>query len=161
TDYALLLISRYRDELSRTPDRHAAMAVALRRTTPAVLASAATMMLAALALLAASMNSTRGLAPVAAVAGLAAPLVVTTLLPAILVALGRWVFWPTAPKVTNHRIWKALARLVSHRPRRVWTVTALLLLAASASVLSLRVETLAGADNFTRQPESVVGQSLL
>ncbi|MGK5741532.1 MMPL family transporter [Micromonospora sp. URMC 103] len=168
TDYALLLVSRYRDELRRHPDRHAAMAAALRKVCPAVLASAATMVLAALALLAAEMTSTRGLGPVTVAAVIAALLAMTTLLPAVLVATGRWVFWPRVPRPANgvieeprHRRWDAIATLVARRPRRVWVLTTLVLVTASAGISVLQVGTLAGADSFTRKPDSVRGQELL
>lgn len=168
TDYALLLIARYRDELRRHPDRHTAMALALRGITPAVGASAATMVLAALALLVAEMNSTRGLGPVMAVAVVAALLAMTTLLPAMLVVLGRWVFWPRVPRPDgggahepDHPVWQRIAALVSRRPRRVWALAALVLVTASAGLSVLRVGGLAGADNFTRKPDSVRGQELL
>lgn len=165
TDYALLLISRYRDELRRCPDRHEAMARALHGTTPAVLASAATMILAALALLAAQMNSTRGLGPVVAVAVAAALLTMTTLLPALLVALGRWVFWPRVPRpataASAGREWAAAAELVARHPRRTWLVTAFVLVAATGGASVLQVGGLAGGDNFTRKPESAVGLEML
>src|SRR5436305_10432460 len=60
TDYALLLIARYREELRKHEDRHEAMAVALRRAGPAIVASAATVGISMLCLTAADMNSTRG-----------------------------------------------------------------------------------------------------
>ncbi len=170
TDYALLLISRYREELRRRADRHEAMVVALRRAVPSVLASAGTMVLAALALLAADMNSTKGLGPIAAVAVAAATLVMTTLLPVLLLVLGRGVFWPRIPRRTdavagNERVpsgvWASVAARVSRRPRRTWIVTALVLAALSGGVLLLHVGALAGADNFTRKPDSVVGQDMV
>lgn len=168
TDYALLLVSRYRDELRRYQDRHEAMALALRGSTPAVLASATTMALAASALLMADMNSTRGLGPIAAIAVVAALVTMTTLLPAMLVLLGRWVFWPMvphagaeAPAERGHRRWAAVAGLLSRRPRTVWTLTALTLAAAGTGAVLLNVGALAGADNFTRKPDSVAGQELV
>jgi hypothetical protein len=94
TDYALLLIARYREELRRHADRHAAMAVALRRAGPAIIASSLTMVAGMLCLLAVEPSDISGLGPVAAVGiavGLAA---MVTLLPALLVVSGRWIFWP-------------------------------------------------------------------
>ncbi|BFO19851.1 hypothetical protein SHKM778_62390 [Streptomyces sp. KM77-8] len=97
TDYGLLLVARYREELRRHEDRHEAMALALHRAGPAVLASGATVVLSMLVLLTAEMNSTRGLGPVAAIGVAVALLAMTTLFPALLVICGRWVFWPVIP----------------------------------------------------------------
>ena len=97
TDYALLLVARYREELRRHEDRHEAMAFALHRSGPAIIASGSTVVAGMLCLLLASMNSTRGLGPVAAVGIVVALLAMLTLLPALLVIFGRWVFWPLRP----------------------------------------------------------------
>ncbi len=97
TDYALLLVARYREELRRHEDRHVAMAVALHRATPAILASAATVSIGMLCLLAADMSSTAGLGPVNAIGVVITFLVMVTLLPALLVICGRWIFWPRRP----------------------------------------------------------------
>ncbi|MEU8174952.1 MMPL family transporter [Microbispora hainanensis] len=166
TDYALLLISRYREELAEHSDRHQAMALALRRTAPSVAASAATMALAALTLLAADMNSTKGLGPLAAIAVVAALLAMTTLLPALLTALGRGVFWPAVPRraasgARTARLWRWTGRLVSGRPRRAWAVAGLTLAALACGTAFLRVGVLDGGDNFTRVPESAAGQEVV
>ncbi len=98
TDYALLLVARYREELRRHADRHEAMAIAVHRAGPAIVASASTVIAGLLCLLIAESNSTRGLGPVAAlgiVVGLASMI---TLLPALLVIAGRWIFLPTVPR---------------------------------------------------------------
>src|SRR4051812_36361281 len=102
TDYALLLVARYREELRRHADRHEAMEVALHRAGPAILASATTVIAGMLCLLLAQMNSTRGLGPVAAIGVLVGLLVMLTLLPALLVIVGRWVFWPRRPLHGSH-----------------------------------------------------------
>ena len=99
TDYALLLIARYREELRREADRHVAMATAIRRSGPALVASAATVALGLICLLAADSRSTRALGPVSAIAIVGVLVSVLTLLPALLVITGRWVFWPFTPKV--------------------------------------------------------------
>ena len=98
TDYALLLIARYREELRRHEDRHEAMAVALRRAGPAIMASGATVIAGMLCLLVADSADISGLGPVAAI-GIAVGLIaMITLLPALLVIFGRWVFWPIRPR---------------------------------------------------------------
>src|SRR5215510_14660629 len=97
TDYALLLVARYREELRRHQDRHHAMAIALHRAGPAMLASAGTVAAGMLCLLVAEMNSTKGLGPVAAIGIAIGLLAMLTLLPALLVITGRWMFWPRRP----------------------------------------------------------------
>ena len=109
TDYALLLVARYREELRRHDDRHEAMAFALHRAAPAIFASAGTVVAGMLCLTLAEMNSTAGLGPVNAIGVAVTLLVMVTLLPALLVIFGRWVFWPQRPtfgsaEPTVHRL---------------------------------------------------------
>ena len=99
TDYALLLIARYREELRRHEDRHEAMAIALRRAGPAIIASAGTVIAGMLCLLVAESADISGLGPVAAIGIAVGLLAMVTLLPALLVIVGRWIFWPTAAPV--------------------------------------------------------------
>ncbi|GAA3749986.1 MMPL family transporter [Plantactinospora mayteni] len=98
TDYGLLLVARYREELRHHRDPHDAMGLALRRSTPAVLASAGTAAAAMSCLLLAELSWTRGLGPVLAVGVLTALVVMLTAFPALLVRCGRWVFWPARPR---------------------------------------------------------------
>src|ERR1700722_7416756 len=97
TDYALLLTARYREELRRHEDRHAAMAVAIRRAGPAIAASAGTVIVSLLTLSLATLNSTKSMGPVLAIGVVVALVAMLTLLPALLVICGRWVFWPVRP----------------------------------------------------------------
>jgi RND superfamily putative drug exporter len=97
TDYALLLVSRYREELHRTPDRHEAMQTALASAGPAILASAATVIAALLCLMIADVNGTAGLGPIGALGIFCAALAMLTLLPALLTIFGRRAFWPFVP----------------------------------------------------------------
>ena len=99
TDYALLLISRYRDELRVTPDRREAMATALRRTAQAVVSSAATVVLGLLTLLLSLFPATRGLGLACAIGVVVAATFTLVVLPAALVVFGRWIFWPKVPHV--------------------------------------------------------------
>ncbi len=97
TDYALLLVSRYREELRRIERPYDAMVAALRGCGPAVLASSGTVAAGVLCLLAADLNSSRSMGPLGTVGVLCALIAMLTLLPAILVLLGRRVFWPLVP----------------------------------------------------------------
>ncbi|MEV0125432.1 MMPL family transporter [Streptomyces sp. NPDC050703] len=166
TDYALLLVARYREELRRHEDRHEAMALALHRAGPAVLASGATVVLSMLVLLAAEMNSTRGLGPVAAIGVAVGLLAMLSLFPALLVIFGRWLFWPLiphrgSPEPTERGLWARAGRRIARRPRVVWGATAAALALLSLGLLQLRAEGLGNADSFTDKPDSVTGQEVL
>ncbi|CBG74515.1 putative transporter [Streptomyces scabiei 87.22] len=165
TDYALLLVARYREELRRHEDRHEAMALALHRAGPAVLASGATVVLSMLVLLAAEMNSTSGLGPVAAIGVAVALLAMMTLFPALLVIFGRWIFWPVIPHLgsadpTESGVWARMGRRFSRRPRTVWVATAAALALCSLGLIQLRAEGIGNADAFTGKPDSIVGQEV-
>ncbi|MEU3789973.1 MMPL family transporter [Streptomyces fructofermentans] len=165
TDYALLLVARYREELRRHEDRHEAMALALHRAGPAVLASGATVVLSMLVLLAAEMNSTRGLGPVAAIGVAVALIAMITLFPALLVIFGRWIFWPATPHLgssdpTSRGLWARMGNRISRRPRMVWAVTAAVLALLSLGLVQLRAEGIGNADSFTGEPDSIVGQKV-
>ncbi len=97
TDYALLIVARYREELHRTADRHEAMREAMRSAGPAVFASAATVIAALFCLTLAKVNGTAGLGPIAAMGVACAALSMLTLLPALLTIFGRRAFWPFVP----------------------------------------------------------------
>ncbi|MGW0704781.1 MMPL family transporter [Streptomyces sp. NPDC002643] len=165
TDYALLLVARYREELRRHEDRHEAMALALHRAGPAVLASGATVVLSMLVLLAAEMNSTSGLGPVAAIGVAVALLAMMTLFPALLVIFGRWIFWPVIPHYgttdpTDRGIWARMGRGIARRPRTIWAATAAALVLCSLGLIQLRAEGISNADAFTGKPDSIVGQEV-
>ncbi|WP_114422321.1 MMPL family transporter [Nocardioides houyundeii] len=166
TDYALLLVARYREELRRHEDRHEAMAFALHRAAPAILASAATVVLGMLCLILAEMNSTAGLGPVAAIGISVTFLVMVTLLPALLVICGRWVFWPRvpsfhSPEPTQSGIWARVGRRIAVRPRTVWVATSLLLAVACLGLLRLDTSGLSTEDSYTREFQSITGQQAL
>jgi RND superfamily putative drug exporter len=166
TDYALLLVARYREELRRHDDRHEAMAFALHRATPAIVASAGTVIVGMLCLMLAEMNSTAGLGPVAAIAVGVTLLAMITLLPALLVIFGRWMFWPKRPdfgsfEPTSTGIWARVGRFIAVRPRKVWVATALALGVACLGVLTLNTNGLSTEDAYTQEFPSVTGQRVL
>jgi len=166
TDYALLLVARYREELHRHEDRHEAMAFALHRATPAIIASALTVVLGMLCLVVAEMNSTAGLGPVAAIGIGVGLLVMITLLPALLVIFGRWIFWPRRPmfdtlEPTATGFWARVGARIAPRPRLVWVVTAVVLAVCSLGFLQLNAHGLATEDSYTKDFDSVTGQQVL
>ncbi len=165
TDYALLLIARYRDELRNHDDRHLAMAKALRRVTPTILASGSTVTLSLLTLLLASIPSTRGLGLACAIGIVIAALFALVVLPAALVVFGRGLFWPKVPRSgdPNRQLdgpWGRLGRAVARRP--------VVVIAGSLVVLGLLATGISGVtlgltqtQQFRNTPESVVGQLAL
>jgi len=166
TDYALLLIARYREELRRHEDRHEAMAFALHRAAPAILASAATVVVGLLCLMFAELNSTAGLGPANAIAIAVTFTVMVTLLPALLVICGRWVFWPFVPhfgsdEPTASGFWARVGRGIAPRPRTVWVGTALGLGVLCLGVLRLDASGIPGDEQYPTKVDSVIGQELL
>jgi RND superfamily putative drug exporter len=166
TDYALLLVARYREELRRHEDRHEAMAFALHRAAPAIVASALTVILGMLCLTFADMNSTAGLGPVAAIGIGVGLLVMITLLPALLVITGRWIFWPQRPSFDTHEptttgFWATVGTRIAPRPRLVWVGTAIVLGVCSLGILQLNAHGLATEDSYTKDFDSVTGQQVL
>ncbi|MFB9660421.1 MMPL family transporter [Glycomyces mayteni] len=166
TDYALLLISRYREELRRHEDRHEAMAEALHRSSPALVASAATVAVSLMLLMFAALKSTQGMGPACAIGIVVGLLAMTTLMPALLVACGRWVFWPARPKygtaaAAKPGVWTRVGAAVAERPRAVWIGTALVLGAMAIGLAGLKADGLAARDQFTGEPQSVTGEAVL
>ncbi|MEV4561208.1 MMPL family transporter [Kitasatospora sp. NPDC049285] len=166
TDYALLLVSRYRDELHLTDDRFTAMARAWRGTAPAVLASGTTVVLSLLTLLAAELTGNRGLGFAGAVGILTAVLFGLVVLPAALVLPGRRLFWPLVPKVGDpvtadrRGVWSRIGEAVARRPVQVAVAATAVLLVLASGALGLRTG-LAQADSFRKTPEAVLGQRTL
>jgi RND superfamily putative drug exporter len=160
TDYALLLISRYRDELRLTEDRYAAMARALRRTTEAVLASSTTVVLGLLTLLLSVIPSTRGLGLACAVGVVVAAFAALVVLPFTLVLFGRWIFWPKVPRVgqatlvDSRSLWRRVGGVVSRRPGTLIGATVLLLAALAVGVSQVQTG-LSQADQFLEKPEAI------
>jgi putative drug exporter of the RND superfamily len=166
TDYALLLTARYREELRRHADRHEAMAVAIRRAGPAIVASGGTVLLSLLTLSLASLNSTSSMGPVLAIGVAIALASMMTLLPALLVATGRWVFWPSKPSFgsaepTTTGVWARTGRGIARRPRLVWIGTTLVLGAMAIGLTGLHAGGLTTAQSFRGTQDSVTGQAVL
>jgi putative drug exporter of the RND superfamily len=166
TDYALLLVARYREELRRHEDRHEAMALALHRSGPAIVASASTVALGMLCLYLAEMNSTKGLGPVLAIGVGFALAAMLSLLPALLVIVGRWVFWPKRPSFdsaepTSTGLWARAGRRIAGRPRTVWIGTAAALVVLAIGTVDLDASGLTNKASFRGNPDSVTGETVL
>ncbi|MEU1228921.1 MMPL family transporter [Streptomyces sp. NPDC005828] len=165
TDYALLLIARYREELHRHEDRHEAMKAALRRSGSAILASAGTVAVGLACLGFADINSSRSMGLVGVIGVVCGFLAMITILPALLVIAGRWVFWPLVPRhgaaVRSSRpIWERVGRTVAARPRRSWIAS--LVVTGALALCSLGLDMgLSQTEWFQTKPESVVAQEKL
>lgn len=166
TDYALLLVARYREELRKHEDKHEAMALALRTAGPAIFASGMTVIAALLCLMLADVNGTSGLGPIGALGVAVAMLAMLTLLPAWLVIWGRGAFWPRVPRFGTegademHGAWRRVGDRVARSPRRVWISTVALLLVLSLGLLNFDTGLTSG-NGFRDDVEAVAGQELL
>lgn len=166
TDYALLLVARYREELRRHEDRHEAMAFALHRAAPAILASAATVVVGLLCLTFAELNSTAGMGPANAIGVAVTFVVMVTLLPALLVICGRWIFWPLVPRYgsqepTASGLWARVGKSIAPRPRAVWIGTAVVLAIACLGFFRLDTSGIPSDEMYTTEQDSVTGQAIL
>ncbi|SCF01236.1 putative drug exporter of the RND superfamily [Micromonospora coriariae] len=164
TDYALLLIARYREELRREEDRYAAMRAALRRTAEPILASGGTVVLGVLTLLLSEQETNRALAVACATGVVFAVLSALFVLPAVLVLFGRGLFWPFVPRVggaiREGRLWGRLGAAVQRRPVPVAVLATLLLAALALGGLGIRTG-LSETERFRAQPEAVTGAQTL
>ena len=165
TDYALLLISRYREELLKTSSRFDAMGTALKAASPAILASGITVILALLTLLLANIEGTRALGIACATGVFVAMVAGLTVLPAVLLLGGRWMFWPVVPKLgkpnkSDTGVWAKLGKGVSAKPARVALVGGLVLVALASGSLGLKTG-LSSTEQFLKSPEAVTGQNVL
>ena len=166
TDYALLIVARYREELRRHDRRHPAMAEALRRAGPAIIASGSTVIVALLTLSAAELNATKGLGPVLAIGVAVGMVAMLTLLPALLVTFPRGIFWPYRPgfgsaEPTYQGMWARVGRLIAPRPRRVWVTGAVVLGILALGLTGLKASGLTNAQSFRGHPEAVAGEAVL
>jgi len=165
-DYALLLVARYREELHNFEDRHEAMTHALHRAAPAVLASGATVIVGLLCLTVAQMNSTSGLGPVGAVGIACALVIMMILLPALLVIVGRWIFWPFVPHFgdpikTESGMWARVGQRIARRPRAVWITTSVILGALAFGIFQLNANGLSNEENFTTDQPSIAAEKAI
>ncbi|EDY66854.2 antibiotic transporter, partial [Streptomyces pristinaespiralis ATCC 25486] len=162
TDYALLLIARYREELHRHEDRHTAMRLALRRSGPAILASAGTIAVGLACLSLADINSSRSLGLVGAIGVVCGFLAMVSVLPALLVIAGRWVFWPFVPRHGTPvrkavTVWSRIGAAVARGPRRAWLMSAGVTGVLALSAFGINMG-LTQSEMFQDKPESVVAQ---
>ena len=170
TDYALLLVSRFKEELHDKPNSWVALKRAWRGSVEPIVASAATVILALLCLLLAELRSTSGLGPVGALGIAGALLASLTFLPAVLLLFGRQVFWPFAPKldhvhaedvVGTKGLWGRVADLVGRHPRRTWVITVVVLLTAAAFAPTFKASGSTIDETFLDDTDSITAQRVI
>ena len=166
TDYGLLLIARYREELHLAESRFRAMRKAWRGVVEPIVASGATTSAGLLVLLLSELNANRSLGPIGAIGIIAAVITMLTLLPAFLVLFGRWIFWPRIPHFDSEDeklsgIWAKVANFVDKKTRRAGLITAIFLIALAGYSTQLDATGLSQTETFVGKPDSVVGQEEL
>ena len=175
TDYSLLLVARYREELGRHEHPAAAMRVAWRATLEPIAASAGTVIVGLLCLLLSDLRSNSSLGPVAAIGIVSAVLGALTFLPAVLLVAGRRarvMFWPSRPLYTGadstaqaaqatRGLWQRVADLITRRARLVWVTTAIVLAVFAGFATTLQASGTGDNDVFLGQVESVDGEEVL
>jgi RND superfamily putative drug exporter len=165
TNYALLLIARYREELLSYADRGEAMRVAIRGAGPAILASGSTVAVALVLLLLAEIEGRQVLGLVSAVGIVVAMIAGLLVLPSALVVFGRWIFWPFVPKVGGKNpygksIWSKLGKAVSKKPIAVAAIGVAVLAGLASGGLGIK-NGLSATEIFIEKPEAVLGQEVL
>jgi RND superfamily putative drug exporter len=165
TNYALLLIARYRDELRMVEDRRDAMARALRGAGPAIIASGSTVALSLLTLVFAQLTGNRALGIACATGIVIAMIFALVVLPAALVLFGRWLFWPVVARygtepITQRGVWFRLGTAVSKRPAVVAIAGTIVLGALALGITQVQVG-LSQTERFRSVPEAVVGQNII
>ncbi|MDX6302922.1 MAG: putative drug exporter of the superfamily, partial [Nocardioidaceae bacterium] len=166
TDYSLLLVSRFREELRDEESKYVAMGKAYRRALEPIVASGITVILGLLCLLLAHLSNLRGLGPVGALGIAGAMFSSLTLLPCLLMLLGRWAYWPFRPMYGSPHsdttgVWGRVARLVGRRTRLVWVLTLLVLAGFAAFLPTLDESPIPQTDTFLTQVDSVKAQKIL
>lgn len=170
TDYALLLVSRFKEELHHTTDTWTSLRRAWRGTVEPILASGGTVILGLLCLLLSKLSSNSGLGPVGALGIAGAMLSALSFLPALLMLGGRRLFWPSIPRtdrpdkgsVLSDKVgWRKVADNVGRRPRTIWVVTLFALAVAAAFAPTFRATGITTAETFLTTVESVEGNNTL
>lgn len=186
TDYSLLMVARYREELRQQPQAFAALKAAWKGSFGAITASAATVAIALLCLLVSDLNSNSSLGPIAASGIVLAWAATLTFLPAILYLTGRAAFWPSIPRAgvplttrkaftqpedasgrpiagleENHGVWTRIGALVARKPRAVWMITAAVLAVGAIGATQLQASGVAQTDVILGESDAKAGQVVL
>ncbi len=172
TDYSLLFVARFREELRSTQDKGAAVAAAWKGSFEPIVASGGTVIAGLLCLLLSDLKSNSTLGPVAAIGIVFAMLSALTLLPSLLLFFGRAAFWPRRPAFSPEAVaaeggmpttglWARLARVIGRRPRTIWIATTLVLLLGAIGVTQLDASGVPQSDLVLGSSEARDGQVAL
>lgn len=169
TDYSLLFIARYREELMNHKEAYRALWQSMKRSFEPIIAAGGTVIAGLLCLLLSDLNSNKALGPVGAIGIVMAIAATLTFLPALLLPWGRKVFWPRIPKRDNsksakpfkHGLWPKVAELVKNRARPVWMITTACLVVMAIGIVQLRADGVSQGDLILGKSEARDGQQLL
>lgn len=171
TDYALLYIARYREELTHHQSAWLATKAAWRASFEPILAAGGTVTLGLLCLLASDLGSNKALGPVGGIGIMLSVLSALTFLPAALLLFGRSAFWPLRPKFTTtkpdvsyrkaHPVWTKVGDFVSKYPRKIWVGTTVLLVAACFAIPQLNAVGVSQENLVLGESEAKDGQAII
>ena len=171
TDYALLYIARYREELTHHQSAWQATKAAWRASFEPILAAGGTVTLGLLCLLVSDLGSNKALGPVGGIGIMLSVLSALTFLPAALLLFGRTAFWPLRPKYVsnkpmtsyrqNHPLWTKVGDLVSKYPRKLWIGITVLLVAACFAIPQLNAVGVSQDNLVLGESEAKNGQGIL
>lgn len=171
TDYALLYIARYREELSHHQSARQATVVAWKAAWEPIVAAGGTVSLGLLCLLASDLGSNKALGPVGGIGIFFAVLSALTFLPSVLLLFGRAAFWPRYPRHTtnkqqidyreDHPTWTKVGVLVGKIPRILWVSILILLAIACYFVPQLKADGVSQDNLVIGKSEARDGQAML
>ena len=169
TDYALLFVSRYREELTRHRETYKAIIASWKRSFEPIVAAGGTVIAGLLCLLLSDLSSNKALGPVGAI-GIALAIIATlTLLPSLLLMFGRVAFWPRAPKFSDEStaeveksgLWPSVARFVKKHARIIWITSTAALVVMSLGILQLKADGVAQSDLILGTSDARDGQAVI
>ena len=172
TDYALLFVARYREELMRHAETYQAVRASWKRSLEPILAAGGTVTAGLLCLLLSDLNSNKALGPVGAIGIVLAVIATLTFLPSLLMPWGRKVFWPRIPVLDTEAtpekrhyqaggLWPRISRLVARKARPIWIVTAAVLLVASFGLTQLKAGGVPQSDLILGDSQARDGQDII
>ncbi len=169
TDYSLLFVSRYREELERHQETWQAIRAALKGSFEPILAAGGTVIVGLLCLLLSDLNSNKALGPVGSIGIILAVFSTLTFLPALLTVFGRRVFWPRIPQyrvASKHApqkdgVWQKIGAFVSRHPRSIWMTSSIILVVSAIGIVGLKADGISQSDIVLGQSEARDGQELL